>query len=80
MPYARIEFLKDSNGVIVTTGDKSNPSAIEIQFCYPDWAEKLEILQKRSIKALEHFTHVLQSMTPKETIVKIPDKKLNYIG
>jgi len=40
----KIELLKDSNGVVVKMGDISNPTALEIEFCYPRWAEKNELL------------------------------------
>jgi len=44
LPYSRIELIKDSNGVVVKTGDLSHPTSIEIEFCYPRWAERNENL------------------------------------
>lgn len=44
LPYMEIKMFKLSNGVIIKMGDRSHPHAIEIEFCYPDWAEKNERL------------------------------------
>ncbi len=63
LPYSRIELLKDSNGVIVTTGDRSHPTGIEIQFCYPDWLERLELLQQQNIKSIEQFSGLLKELS-----------------
>ena len=65
LPYARIELLKDSNGVIVTIGDKSHPTGVEIQYCYPTWAERNEVLLKQNTKAFQQFSKVLlESVQP----------------
>lgn len=56
MPYARVELLKDSNGVIVTSGDKSNPTSLEIEFCYPDWAERNELLFTQFLDLMREAT------------------------
>lgn len=53
LPYARIEMLKELNGVVVTLGDKSHPTCVEIQFSVPTWAEKFEVLTRENMKALE---------------------------
>lgn len=53
LPYARVDFLKDSNGVVITLGDKSHPTALEIDFCYPDWGEKTEGVLARLLSLLE---------------------------
>lgn len=62
LPYARIELLKDSNGVIAVLGDKSHPTSIEIQFCYPDWAEKNEIILNQNIKAFQQFSGFMKDL------------------
>lgn len=43
LPYSRTELLKDSNGVIVKTGDLSHPTSLEIEFVYPDFCERSEL-------------------------------------
>lgn len=53
LPYAVIDFLQESNGVIVKTGDITHPTCIEVEFCYPDWAEKNELLFQQALKILE---------------------------
>jgi len=42
LPYMEIKMFKLDNGVIIKMGDRSHPHAIEVEFCYPDWAEKNE--------------------------------------
>lgn len=44
LPYMEIKMFQLSNGVIIKMGDRSHPHAIEIQYTYPDWAEKNEQL------------------------------------
>jgi len=44
LPYMEIKLFQMSNGVIIKMGDRSHPHAIEVEFCYPDWAEKNEQL------------------------------------
>lgn len=56
LPYARISLLKESNGIIVKTGDKTHPTSIEIEFVYPDWLERLELLTSQNIKVIEANT------------------------
>lgn len=44
LPYGRIDLLKDSLGVVAKIGDVSHPTCLELEFCYPKWAEKNELL------------------------------------
>src|SRR3990170_1015369 len=44
LPYAKIDLLKDSLGVVAKIGDLSHPTCLELEFCYPKWAEKNEFL------------------------------------
>jgi len=55
LPYCRVDFLKDSNGVVVKTGDLSHPTAIEIEFCYPDFSEKNELVLKQFTDVMSKF-------------------------
>jgi hypothetical protein len=67
VPYAKVEFLKEALGVVVKTGDVSHPTALEIEFVYPDWAEKIEkrleqndkVVQQNS-QAIENFNDFLK--------------------
>jgi hypothetical protein len=47
LPYSRTELLKECNGVVAKTGDLSHPSSLELEFCYPDWAERNELALKQ---------------------------------
>jgi hypothetical protein len=42
LPYTEVDLLKGSNGVVVKMGDISHRTSLEIEFCYPDWAERNE--------------------------------------
>jgi hypothetical protein len=76
LPYAKIEFLKESLGVVVKTGDLSHPTGIEIEFLYPDWAEKNELLFQQNIKSLDRFSSVLQDLGSRPQPQKPPDKEM----
>jgi hypothetical protein len=56
LPYSRIELIKESNGVVVKTGDLSHPTSIEIEFCYPRWAERAEGTVDHLAEGLAKFT------------------------
>jgi hypothetical protein len=58
LPYARIDLLKDSMGVVVKLGDITHPTGLEIEFAYPDFNEKNELLFKRIEKL---FNQLLSS-------------------
>lgn len=47
LPYTQVDLLKVSNGVVVKMGDISHRTSLEIEFCYPDWAERNERLQSQ---------------------------------
>jgi len=44
LPYISIDLFRLSNGIKIKMGDLSHPSGIEVEFAYPDWAEKNERL------------------------------------
>jgi hypothetical protein len=44
LPYVCVDLLRESNGVKVKMGDASDPTKLEIDFCYPKWAERNETL------------------------------------
>jgi hypothetical protein len=54
LPYVVIDLFKLSNGVVIKSGDKSHPTAIEVHFAYPDWAEKNERLLGNLMKTLKN--------------------------
>jgi hypothetical protein len=67
LPYTRIEYLKDALGVVVKTGDVTHPSAIEIEFHYPDFMERSEVILQQNAKALEQFSRFMQDLSqPKQ--------------
>jgi len=52
LPYMEIKMFKLSNGIIIKMGDKSHPHGIEVEYSYPDWAERNERLVGNLIKLL----------------------------
>lgn len=58
LPYAKIDLLKDSLGVVAKIGDVSHPSCLELEFCYPKWAEKNELLFEQLTGLLKQFSGV----------------------
>lgn len=67
LPYERIEFLKESNGVIITLGDRSHPTSIEIDFHLPRWGERIEQAVEGFVKVMEKTTELKKpkSIKPK---------------
>jgi len=53
LPYARIEDFKESNGIVVKTGDVSDPTAIEIEFHRPKWTEEMQEIVQAFLNARE---------------------------
>lgn len=53
LPYFKLDFLKDSNGILIKAGDRSHPTCYEINFWYPDWGEHAEQVIARLTKMLE---------------------------
>jgi len=70
LPYMKIDFLKLSNGVTITLGDRSHPTAVEVDFYYPNWSEKNERLLSRLLDLLEG--------KPKKPSVEKPDGDVPY--
>lgn len=58
LPYARIDILKDSLGVVAKIGDASHVTCLELEFCYPKWAEKNELLFNQLTSLLKEFGEV----------------------
>ena len=56
LPYAKIELLKESLGVVAKLGDISHPTCLELEFAYPDFNEKNELLFQSVQAALRQFT------------------------
>lgn len=49
LPYMVIDAFKLSNGIVIRIGDKSHRRGVEVEFCYPNFAEKAEVqIQKNS--------------------------------
>lgn len=78
LPYARIDFLKESLGVTVKMGDVSDPTCLEIEFTYPDWAEKNERLLDQNKRAFENFSDFLKDLSQPKRIDKTADRSMVF--
>jgi len=79
LPYARIDYLKESLGVVIKTGDATHPSAIEVEFHYPDWAERNELMLQQTTKAFTQFAEILSGKPDLEKPERL-DKESSYIS
>jgi hypothetical protein len=59
LPYLVIDLFRISNGVKIKTGDDSHPTCFEIEFSYPDWAERNE----RLLQELLHSMNSANALT-----------------
>jgi hypothetical protein len=59
LPYLVIDLFRISNGVKIKTGDDSHPTCFEIEFSYPDWAERNE----RLLQDLLHCMNSASALT-----------------
>ena len=63
LPYNKIILFRETNGVVIKTGDKSHPSSIEIEVSLPDWVERIELLTEQNIRVLEQFSKFMASLS-----------------
>lgn len=61
LPYMKIELFRESNGIVIRLGDRSHPTAVEVDFCLPDWVERNEGLLGKATELLERFVMVVPS-------------------
>ena len=52
LPKLTIDAFSKSNGLIIKVGDKSHPGAVEVISCYPDWAERNELMLEKLMDLL----------------------------
>jgi len=70
LPYAKINMLKESNGIIAVIGDSSHRDGLELQVIYPDWVERQEQLFRLNIKAFEDFSKFMEELSTPKTLRK----------
>lgn len=56
LPRRRVDFLRESNGIELITGDSSHPTGIEVSFWRPGYFEK-------AIKTVEGYKRLLESLS-----------------
>lgn len=88
LPYKVIDNYVESHGIRIILGDGSHPNAVEVQWCCPDWLEKLELkldLNSRILeighniilentKALMRFNHHIEGWSRSNTLTPSPEK------
>jgi hypothetical protein len=73
LPYLVIDLFRISNGVKIKTGDDSHPTCFEIEFSYPDWAERNERL-------LQDLLHSLNSTNASTGVQDPRSENLCYVA
>jgi hypothetical protein len=67
LSYKVIDNYVESHGIRIVLGDLSHPSAVEVQWCHPDWLERLELMAQYNIRTIEQFTKFMQDLAqPRE--------------
>jgi len=72
LPYMRIEKYRDSNGIVIKLGDRTHPNAVEVEFSYPDWAERNERLLSQVLGILGNQNQ--------PTAKHLAGEKLSYVS
>jgi len=70
LPYNVITNYQKSHGIKIVTGDCSHPTGIEVQWVYPDWLERLELMQQHNIKTLEYLSKFMEELSTPKTLRK----------
>jgi hypothetical protein len=73
LPYLVIDLFRVSNGIKIKTGDDSHPTCFEIEFSYPDWAERNE-------KLLQDLLHCMNGVRAPTSIQDIRSESLSYVS
>lgn len=79
LPYARIDYLKESMGVVVKLGDVTHPTSVEIEFCYPDFAEKNEVALQQMTRAFQQFAQAFQGLSSPQQPERLEKASASYI-
>jgi len=80
LPYAKVEYLKDALSVVVKMGDVTHPTGLEIEFAYPNWAERNELLLQQASKALELNNQQIQQFNEFLKEWSQPKQSKNSLG
>lgn len=62
LPKLTIDLFKESNGVRIKLGDLSHPQCVEVEFSYPDWAERNEQLLSQVNNVLGQLNDTLKAL------------------
>jgi len=73
LPYLVIDLFRISNGIKIKTGDDSHPTCFEIEFSYPDWAERNERL-------LQDLLHSINGVKAPSVTLDVRGKNLSYVS
>jgi len=73
LPYLVIDLFRISNGIKIKTGDDSHPTCFEIEFSYPDWAERNE-------KLLQDLLHSMNGIKAPTGVQDPRSENLGYVA
>ncbi len=66
LPRKTITYFEKSHGLTIKIGDKSHPTAVEVESHVPDWAERLTL-------SFEKIAEAFSSNTYEKDSAKKPD-------
>ena len=78
LPYMEIKMFQLSNGVVVKMGDKSHPHAIEVQYTYPDYAEKNEATLERNTRFFQDLMDLLKGKSKFPVKLDVADEPKSF--
>lgn len=76
LPYKVIDNYVESHGIRIVLGDASHPNGLEVQWCYPDWLERLELLFHHNTKAIEEFSKFMKDLSQPKQQSKDSDRSM----
>jgi hypothetical protein len=60
LPYRRITDFRDDNGIVVTLGDLSHQTAVELEFYRPTWAQEMRETTQAFIESVKELREELR--------------------
>jgi hypothetical protein len=63
LPYLKLDLFKETNGIVIVSGDSSHRTSIEAQVNLPDWQEKNELMLQQCQRTIETFSKFLQDLS-----------------
>lgn len=76
LPYVRVQDFEQSNGVIIKTGDLSDPTSIEIEFHRPKWDEQTQERIDALDETIQRFLNAFREPSRPERLKPSSDRSV----